>query len=138
MFSCFTSLRNRTVAVLASVIVASCAMQPVPTLAAPITTFASTPSAKTDFCVIATEYNLNWHSLLNRGVTVEQVVEMHMNVMQQKNNKLPPELVEVLNYMLYLTTINKDTDSDVVVEGLYESCNKAIQQVISSKKRSTL
>lgn len=132
MFSCFTSLRNRTVAVLTAAIVASCAMQPVPTLA------ATSPSAKTDFCVIATEYNLNWHSLLNRGATIEQVVEMHMNVMQQKNNKLPPELVEVLNYMLYLTTINKDTDSDVVVEGLYDSCNKAIQQVISSKKRSTL
>lgn len=130
MFSCLSSIRNRTASILTAVIVASCAMQPV-------TTLAATPDPS-EFCQIATDYNLNWHSMLQRGATIEQVVDMHAEVMKETKGYLPDDLVNLLNYMLYLTTINVDTPPDVFVEGMYDSCNKALNRIISSKKRATL
>lgn len=124
------NFRTKLASVIASVLILSCAASPVPAA----TTVVSPEPA---FCEVATDYNLNWHSLLNKGATQEQIIQMHLKVLEQNTGQIPSELVDVLNYMLYLTVINKEVDTDVVAEGLYMSCVKALKE-ISAKNRKMI
>lgn len=123
-----SKFRSSLAAALTSVAIFSCT--PAPAIAKPVDTSVE------DFCSTATEYNLNWHKLLQQGAPVEQIVQWHVEVLKSQPDQIPDVLVSVVNKMLYLTVLNRETEPEVTKEGLQEFCNGEVNKLRQSKHNS--